>query len=53
LNLLATITLEVAQFREFAPFVALLPFSKYILEVVFCVFSSAYDSALFIPVVSK
>jgi hypothetical protein len=36
LDLLATITLVVAPFHAFAPFPALLPFFKCILEVVFC-----------------
>jgi hypothetical protein len=36
LGLLATITLEVTFFRTYAPFPALLPFFKCILEVVFC-----------------
>jgi hypothetical protein len=34
LGLLATITLEVVTSREYAPFPVLLPFFKYILEVV-------------------
>jgi hypothetical protein len=36
LDLLATITLEVVPFRAYAPFPALLPFLKCILEDVFC-----------------
>jgi hypothetical protein len=34
LGILATVTLEVVPFREYAPFPALLPFFKCILEVV-------------------
>jgi hypothetical protein len=33
---LATITLKVVPFRMYAPFPALLPFFKCILEIVFC-----------------
>jgi hypothetical protein len=36
LGLLATITLDVVPFGEYAPFLSLLPISKCILEVVFC-----------------
>jgi hypothetical protein len=36
LSFLATINLEVVPFRAYATFPALLPFSKCILEVVFC-----------------
>jgi hypothetical protein len=36
MGLLATITLEVVTFYLYAPFPALLPFLKCILEVVFC-----------------
>jgi hypothetical protein len=36
LGLVATITLEVLSFRAYAPFPAILPFFKCILDVVFC-----------------
>jgi hypothetical protein len=36
LDLLATITLKVVPFHAYAPFPALFPFVKGILEVMFC-----------------
>jgi hypothetical protein len=36
LGLLPTITLEVASSRAYAPFPELLPFSKFILEILLC-----------------
>jgi hypothetical protein len=35
--MLATNTLKVVPFRAFSPFPAIMPFFKFILEVVFCV----------------
>jgi hypothetical protein len=51
LGLLAIITLEAVPFRSYAPFPALLPFFKCILEVMF--FGDACDSALIASIVSQ